>query len=253
MPASKAVRCTRCFVTTCSCAACAPAPHRAHAIERGDTQRRGKVSVRSATRRRLFERPPHLLRESFRFAKQLGRSGLALHRRAVDSTRHRQLARSVRGAQRTKHALNRSSIAGSCNPHIDLRNTLCGDDIGARSAGDDTGVDRETFAEIRECRDLLYEPRHLQNSRVAALKVHTGVRRDALHTQREVADAFARCLVRQPLRGLHHKHGGARARDALRDGPRDGAADLFVTVEQQGDRRQRDVKLLQTPLAPRGP
>ena len=58
---------------------------------------------------------------------------------------------------------------------------------------------------------------------------------DSIYVDAPNANAFAGCLIGQPLRRLEHVNGGAGFRDSLGDRPRNSAPDLFVAVEQEND------------------
>ena len=107
---------------------------------------------------------------------------------------------------------------------------MLGDDVGARSAGDDAGIDGEAATQIGEAGDGLQQPREFENGRVAAGEVDAAVRGHAGDVQAVVADALARGLAGQALRGFQHKNALRCQREPLRDGARDGAANLFVGI-----------------------
>ena len=58
---------------------------------------------------------------------------------------------------------------------------------------------------------------------------------DAGDVDAPVAGAFAGGLVGEALRRLENKDGGTLSCELLGDGPRDGAANLFVGIEQEDD------------------
>ena len=76
------------------------------------------------------------------------------------------------------------------------------------------------------------------------LEVHAAVRSDACNLDIILADALAGGLVGEPLRGFENEHGGRFERQLLRDGAGDGAADLFVAVQEQSD-GARQLQLVQ--------
>ena len=82
----------------------------AHAVERGNAERRGEVAVGSATGRGFVESESQLARESLRLAKKFDGSARAFHRRAVDAASDIDGAPRVRGLERSESALDARAI-----------------------------------------------------------------------------------------------------------------------------------------------
>ena len=99
---------------------------------------------------------------------------------------------------------------------------MLGDDVGARSAGDDTGIHREAHAQLGEAGDGLEEAREFQDRRVAAGEIDPAVRCDASDVQAIVADTLARGLAGEALRGLQHQNSLRCEREPLGDGAETG-------------------------------
>ena len=70
---------------------------------------------------------------------------------------------------------------------------------------------------------------------MAVVEVDPAVGGDSGDVEGVLADAFAGGFVSQALGGFEDEDGGGGAGETLGDGTGDGAADLFFTVEQEGD------------------
>ena len=209
----------------------------AEAVEGGDAEGGGEVAVGGASGGGLVELEAKLGGQTAGLFVECDGARLALHRRTVETAGDGELTVWIGAAQRVEEPVDADGVAGMSDAHIDLGEGVFGNDVGARAAGDDAGIYGEAAAQIGEAGDGLQEAREFQNRRVAAGEVDAAVRGDASDFDAVAADALARGLAGEALRGFQYQNCLRGQREPLGDGTRCRAANLFVAVQQQRDGR----------------
>jgi hypothetical protein len=181
--ANSAVRGATCSTATDSCAACAPSP---------TAPRPSSVGTPSAAVKLPSESSGQLPRPFV----ESHRARPALHRRTIQTTRHFQGTLRIGAPQPVKQLVHLRRVAGLRHPHIHFRPRLPRNHIRPRPAADHPWIHRPPHPRVREARNLLQQPRQLQDCRVTTRKVHSAMRRHARHFQPVIADPLARRLAR---------------------------------------------------------
>lgn len=141
----------------------------------------------------------------------------------------------IGGPERGKFAGDARPVGEARNAHVNIGMRTGGNHVALRAAGCHSHAYGEATLEVGPAADGFDDARELEKGVGAFFKVDAGVGGDAFDYDVPVADAFARGFIGEALRRLEDVDGGAPAREIFGDGPRDGAADLFVAVEQQND------------------
>ena len=115
-----------------------------HAVERGDADAGGEISVGASADGGFFQLPIDVVRDGLRFFVERGDAGGAFHGQAVDAAVDGELAVFVEGLQGAKLFGRGWRPASLLDADVDLDRGFGGDDVGAGSAADDAGVDGES-------------------------------------------------------------------------------------------------------------
>src|ERR1700686_3310970 len=94
------------------------------AIQRGDSQAGGEVSVRATADGRFFQFPAQLLCNRCSFLVQRGDTRAPLHRWAVKGSLDFQLAFAIKGFERSELAVDYRSVFHVCHANIERSNCL---------------------------------------------------------------------------------------------------------------------------------
>ena len=201
----------------------------AKAIESGDTESSGEVAVGAATSRSFAERKAHLLGERFGAEKKSG-AVLALERRAVKTAADFEFCATTNRLQRTEALLQCAHVRDTPGAKIEIDFGAVGDDVGARAAIDDIGVDGDAVTRIVPFFDASNLRSEFVNSVDAPFRVETGVGGTAVNHEFGFTDALARGLDQSARTEgrLEHEDGVAAARIFLNQLAGGFAADLFV-------------------------
>ena len=164
--------------------------HSAEAIERGNAESGGEISIGATTGWAFSQRKSHLLRE--RFGAQIKRGALfALERRAVKAAADFQSCAAADGLQRTETLFQSAHIGQTPGAKIDIYFGAIGDDVGACAALDDVRIDGNAVAEIVpffEASDLRGE---FVNGVHALIGIESGVGGATMHHEFDFAHTFA--------------------------------------------------------------
>src|SRR5579871_5715824 len=113
----------------------------AQAVERGDADAGGEVSVRTAADGGFLELPINLVGDGLRFLVEGGDSGSALHRQTVNAAFDAEFAVLVEGLQGAEFSVEGGGLLGALDAHVDFCDGFGGDDVGARSSANHAGID----------------------------------------------------------------------------------------------------------------
>jgi len=208
----------------------------AEAVECGDACGGGEISVGAAADGAFPEREVHLRGECFGAGEERG-AHFVFEGRAVEAAGDFEVSARMNWAKRMQAALQFAHVGNAEGAQVEDGASAFGDDVGARAAFHEAGVDGDAAAEIVpffEARELL---RQFVNGVDAFLGSEAGVRGAAVNDQLGFADSFAR-RFQQAARA----EGGFEDEDRVA-APRFGfeefagrfAADLFVGGPQENE------------------
>src|SRR5271163_1150489 len=118
----------------------------AHAIERRNAHPSGKVSVRAAAHRRLFELPANLVRDCLRFFVESSDSSSALHRHAVNTAFDVEFAMLVKTFQRANSAIQACGLLCPFDADINFYAGFGSYYVGACAPVNDSRIYRDSPA-----------------------------------------------------------------------------------------------------------
>ena len=121
-----------------------------HAVEGGDTEGGGEVSVGASSGGGFVEVEAEGGGELAGLFEEGNGAGFALHRWAVDASGDAELAVGVGDFEVAEELFYVGGVGGFGDADVDFCVGVGGNDVGARSAGDDAAVDGEFAAEIGE-------------------------------------------------------------------------------------------------------
>src|ERR1700682_6102295 len=203
--------------------------HGAEAIEGGDAERRGEISVGAAAHGALAQGEIHLLRERFGAGEE-GCAHFAFERRAVKTAGDLQAGSPVKWTQGVQTAFHAAHVV---NPHgTKIKNSarVFRNYVRARAAFDDAGVDGDAAAKIIPSFDPCELARQFVDGVDTFLRRETRVRGAAMNDQFGLADSLAG-RFQQAARAegrLYDENGIAAARFRFEEFARGFAADLLV-------------------------
>ncbi len=204
---------------------------RAHAVERGNAESGGEVAVGAAAGGGFVEREAELAARAWACGK----------RRTVPRLRSmggRLMSPVTVSLQRGSCGLSAANLRAMRAPSArrGMRTSTSAQAWAGMTLlfvppGSDADADGEAALEVGPTADFFNDAGELANGVGAFFEVDAGVGGDAFDFDAPVADAFAGGFVGQALRRLEDIDGRAGVGDGFGDGPRGGAADLFVAVE----------------------
>ena len=207
----------------------------AHTVECRNAKRRGEVAVGCAAGCCFVQFESEFRGQRPGLAIELDRAAGALHGRAIDAAGDGERAAFVTGFEGYKFAIDARSVRFAGDAHVDLGPGFGGNDVGFAASAGKANTHGEPALEIGPAADGFDQMGQFADRAGALLEVNARVGRDALDVDAPVAGALARGFVSQTQGRFQNVDGGALGSQTLCDGARDGAADLFVTVEQQND------------------
>ena len=161
----------------CSWTACAPS-RTSHAVECGNADAGGEVSVGTSAHSGLLKFPVDVLRNGFRLFVKGGHSGCSFHRHSVDAAFDAKLAVFVEWPQGTELAIESRRPASLCLMRTSISTVgLSGDYVGASPAANYSRVHRDALLQIVELRDCCDLARELNDGAVSFAGIESGVRR----------------------------------------------------------------------------
>ncbi len=211
--------------------------HGAETVEGGDAEGGGEVAVGAAAGGGFFEGKAHFRSQASGDSEEAARAGGAFHGWTVEAAGDFDAAALVDGPKGAEFSVERGGVSGAGDADIDFGLSEGGDDVGARAAGDDTGVDREAALQVGEALDAGDLAGEFEDRARAGFKVDTGVGGAAVDGDGVVADALAGGFE-APVEagaGLEDEDGEALFRGFLSEGARCLAAYLFVGIELEDD------------------
>jgi hypothetical protein len=97
----------------------------------------------------------------------------------------------VARAQGAEPAIDAGGVFEAGDADVDFRLSFGGNDVGAGSAADDSGVDSEAAVKLSEAADFFELVSKLMDGAVSALEVDAGMRSDAFDANDVAADSLA--------------------------------------------------------------
>jgi hypothetical protein len=163
----------------------------AEAIECGDAQCGGEIAVGATPDGAFTKRKTHLRGERFG-ASEKSCAHSAFEWGAIEAAGDFQASAPVDRAESVQAALQDAHVGNAHRAQIKNGSGVFGDDVGARAAFDDAGIDGYTPAKIVP----FFEARELRRNFVDGVNSFLGretcVRGAAVHCQFGLADSFAR-------------------------------------------------------------
>src|SRR5579872_5406575 len=120
----------------------------AKAVERGDAEGGGEVSVGTSANGGFVELPADFLRDGLRFLVESGDAFGALHRKTVDAAFNVELAEFVERFQSSQLAIESFCLLHFFDADVDLDAGFGGDDVGARASANHSRIHRDAVAKI---------------------------------------------------------------------------------------------------------
>ena len=167
----------------------------AHAVERGNAERRGEVAIGSAAGGGFLEFEAKFASEEVRFAEEPHGSAAALHGRAIDLACDDKGAARIGGPERGKFARDARGVGEARNAHVNIGLRIGGNHVALGAAGGHAHAYREPALEVGPAADGFNGACQLAESVCAFFKVDAGVGGDAFDLNVPVADALARGFV----------------------------------------------------------
>ena len=133
--------------------------NRTQAIECGNAERGGEVSVGCATGGGFSEREAQLRGERLGVMKEADRATKTFHGRAVDPPSELERAALVFGLEAGEFAHDARAVCGAGDAHVDFCEGMCGNDIGFGAALSDANANGEAALEIGPAADGLDDVR----------------------------------------------------------------------------------------------
>jgi len=208
----------------------------AEAVERGDAGGGSEISVGAAADGAFAEREIHLRGERFGTGEERG-GHFVFEGRAVEAAGDFEASAGMNRAERMQAAFQIAHVGNAEGAQVKDGACAFGDDVSARAAFDETGVDGDAAAEIVpffEARELV---RQFVNGVDALLGSEAGVRGAAVNDELGFADCFAR-RFQQAARaegGLEDEDRVAAARFGFEEFAGRFAADFFVGGPQENE------------------
>lgn len=201
----------------------------AEAVQRGDAEGGGEIAVGAAAGHAFTERPSHLSGKRFGARKERCAT-LTFERRAIEAAVNFEAGAAIEGAKCAQASFDAAHVRSVERAEIEESASAFGDDIDARAAFDDVGINADAAAQVvpgADARELLGE---LVDGVDAFLRSEAGVRRAAVHNDFRFADAFARGFEQafRAERRLEDEHRVTAAGFGFDQLARRGAADFFV-------------------------
>src|SRR5256884_9835863 len=203
--------------------------NRAEAVQRGDSERGRKISVRAAAGSAFTQRELHLLGEQLRVGEESG-AHFAFEGRPVKAAGDFKPSASLKCAQSMQANFEAAHVGNTKRTQIEDSASFLRNYVGARTAFDDPGVDGDAAAKIVPFFNARELPCQFVNGVDAFLRCKARMRGAAMYDQFGFADSLARCL-QQPAWAegrFLDKNRVAAARFRFKIFARRFAADLLV-------------------------
>src|SRR6266567_1872418 len=165
----------------------------AEAIERGDAERGGVISVGATADGACAQGYIHLLRKCLGAGEERC-AHFALERRTVKAAGDFKLRTMLKRPQSVQAAFETAHVGTAKRAQIKNSASAFRNDIGARAPFDDAGVDGDAAAKIIPSFDARELPRQFVNGVDAFLWRQPGVRGSAMHDQLGLTYSLSRCL-----------------------------------------------------------
>ena len=208
----------------------------AEAVQGGNAERGGEVSVGAAAGGGFTEGEMHFGGEGFGGVIECG-AHAAFERRAGEAAEDLETRAALDGLESVEAAFELTHVGGADGAKIDYRAGAFGDDIGTGAAFDDVDVDGGTAARIGE----FYYARDLAGEFVdgvdAFFRREAGVGGAAMHDDFGFADGFARSFEQaaRAVGGLENEDGITAAGFGFDEFAGGVAADFLVGGPQKDE------------------
>lgn len=216
----------------------------AEAVERGDAEGGGEIAVGAAAGGAFAEAQAYLRGEGFGAREERG-AALVFERSTIEAAVNFETRAAMDGAKRAEASFDAAHVRSVESAKVEESPGAFGNDVDARAAFDDVGVDADTAAWIvpfTDARDLLGK---LVDGVDAFLRGEAGMRGAAMNDDFGFADAFASSLEQTfwAERRLEDENGVAAASFGFDELAGGVAADFFVGGPEKNEamtkRRER--------------
>ena len=207
----------------------------AEAVESRDSQCGSEVAVGGSAGRGFVEREAEIGCKFTGSLEETHRSAEALHWRAIDAASDGEGAALVGWLEREEFLFDAGAVGFARDADVDFGPGLSGNYVGFGSAAGYANADCEAALEVGPTADGFDDVRQLADGADTFFEIDAGVGGASGDLDSPIASAFAGGLAGESLRGFHDEDRAAFACELLGDGARDGAADLFVAVEEEDD------------------
>src|SRR5579859_3914421 len=152
----------------------------AHAVEGGNADSGGEISVRTAADSGFLEFPVNVSGERRRFFIEGDDACVTFHGQAVDTAADFQLAMLVYRLESAEAAIDTGGLFGALDAHIDFDDGVGGDHVCARAAADHSGIDGQATLQVIPLPHFGDLVREFEDGAVSFAGVETGVGGDAM-------------------------------------------------------------------------
>src|SRR5713226_6257476 len=165
----------------------------AEAVEGGDAEGGGEISIRASTDGTFSQGEIHLLRESFGAGEEKC-AHFAFEWGAAEAAGDFKAGSPVKWSQSVQTALHRAHVGNPQGTQVKYSSGAFRNYVRARAAFDDAGIDGDAEAKIVPAFDARELPRQFVDGVDTFLWCETRVRGAAMHDQLGFTDSLARRL-----------------------------------------------------------
>ncbi len=212
--------------------------HCPKSVQRGNAQRRGEITVRTAAHGGFTESKSEFRGGLLRLPEKPSDGPAALHGRTIDAAADLQFAGAVQGTKVAEFAVHAPGVLAARDANVYVAFSFRGNDIDPRASPDDARVDGNAAPQIRESRDTQELRCQLENRALTLLEVESRMGGASGHLELVAAYALARRLeLAFEAVGRFADQDRPRAPgQAFGEQARRRAANFFITHQKNGDR-----------------